>query len=855
MSFGYSVGDFVMLAQLAWTVVDNSRKACGEHDELAREVNHLHMVLQRLSDEVSKPDSILSKDKDDRVDDLRNIARECRRLLRVLEKQLARYNALTGGKRSFAKLWQQVRFGNGMMKSLNDVRLKVSTYTSALTIAMNLLSIGSQGRVERYMYAQGGELREMRHSINWITATMQASHTESSILTSYTNDDKAAWKQLRRELVRKGFSSSVLKRNKGIIKKYLLELGQRGVLDERLSCEHAQDHERSESPDTARSESNSSDSEQVQRHSSSPPSKVSEGDQYDAASGSKDKGKAREFSTEDTQASEFRGISSHKFAIRSKSNKSDAQAENNGEESDHCAGNVMSSETTNTVVSDKPVLKSTFVDEIQDIDSLEGANPNCDIPTGPLPETNDAKGESTPKGKGKGKGKQVLENSSETTHIGLQRATSGDDALSKTDKIHKESNSGEAEPCETSCVKVFSKVVDLEDGSEYPVMATYLLPPPTVPRPPPKIVSSEWFQWRDQGNVWRITEFDQAPPKQIPGPDPKIKPSLPRVVVVQAGQKEAELQESKTRATDDFDSKFSNQSKLSPDSHSHSHRAKLEARNAPDCHLRPPRSPEVATFVGGDKRARTRTMYYRDVRGRGHPVYHNVRRTKPVSHLSGRRGAIYYSNTKIPRALWQPHSSHADKVSDEEDWVDDSEGPCIIEVSYTNEREPRVEISRPHSRSRSLPRAAAVVVDSGRRGICYYRGYYRNYYRSTSRCDHSRNRYARSRSARSRSVRSRSARSRSARSKSALSRSARSMSARSRSECTSTIHIYERTIYYGRRQSRPVYEYDGRRGTIFYAHSRSRVPRRVSGYRPARLQRSTRRSSVVRRRITRTTTF
>src|SRR5579871_4934503 len=124
MSFGYSIGDFVFLTQLAWTVVNNTRQACGEHDELAQEVHNLHMVLQRLSEEASKPDSLLNADKGGPVDELRNIARDCRRLLRVLDKQLGKYNTLTGKKRSFAKLWQQVRFGNGMMKNLSDVRLK-----------------------------------------------------------------------------------------------------------------------------------------------------------------------------------------------------------------------------------------------------------------------------------------------------------------------------------------------------------------------------------------------------------------------------------------------------------------------------------------------------------------------------------------------------------------------------------------------------------------------------------------------------------------------------------------------------------------------------------------------------------
>ena len=54
MSFGYSVGDAVLITQLAWKTVQNARKACGEHDELTREVLSLHVVLSRLEQEVEK---------------------------------------------------------------------------------------------------------------------------------------------------------------------------------------------------------------------------------------------------------------------------------------------------------------------------------------------------------------------------------------------------------------------------------------------------------------------------------------------------------------------------------------------------------------------------------------------------------------------------------------------------------------------------------------------------------------------------------------------------------------------------------------------------------------------------------
>lgn len=237
MSFGYAIGDFLLLTQIAWDVVQNSRKACGAHDELTSEVTSLHIVLRRLEVEVSKPNSILTRGDDDgdRREELAQLSGDCRRVLRVLDGILEKYNALSEEKRSVTKLWKRVQFGNGEMLDLAELRLKVVTSTSALTLFLNLLSIGSQGKVETYMENQGGELREMRRSLNWITASMQAKSpatAEGSILTNYAGDDKAIWKDLRRELIREGFSSEVLKKHKETIKEYVMELGNRGALDD-----------------------------------------------------------------------------------------------------------------------------------------------------------------------------------------------------------------------------------------------------------------------------------------------------------------------------------------------------------------------------------------------------------------------------------------------------------------------------------------------------------------------------------------------------------------------------------------------------------------------------------------------
>jgi hypothetical protein len=175
-SFDFPIGDFVAPTQLAWQVAKESRKACGAHDELTRELTSLYLVLQRLAAEVSRPDSILSR-RDDRLDrlvELTQLSTDCKKALEVLDSTLKKYNSLSEEKGNVKKLWKKAKFGNGDMRYLAEMRLKISTYTSALTLVLNLLSIGSQGKIESYMQNQGGELEEIRRSLNWITASMQA---------------------------------------------------------------------------------------------------------------------------------------------------------------------------------------------------------------------------------------------------------------------------------------------------------------------------------------------------------------------------------------------------------------------------------------------------------------------------------------------------------------------------------------------------------------------------------------------------------------------------------------------------------------------------------------------------------
>jgi hypothetical protein len=232
MSFGYSVGDAVALAQLAWNTFQGVRQACGEHDELISEVSSLHRVLQRLQRELANPDSLLNRASDDRRQELNELGSGCKRILNVMNSVVTKYNALSEDKKSGKKLWQQIRFANGETMGLAEVRLKLSAHTCAILMSLNLCSLSSQGRVENQLNNVGGDLEGIREKVDWIAANMTARTGDGTVWTSYEDDDRGFWRELRRELVKEGYRSSVLRTHKHLIKEYVRELGSRGVFDQ-----------------------------------------------------------------------------------------------------------------------------------------------------------------------------------------------------------------------------------------------------------------------------------------------------------------------------------------------------------------------------------------------------------------------------------------------------------------------------------------------------------------------------------------------------------------------------------------------------------------------------------------------
>ena len=237
MSFGWSGGDVFLLTRLAWKTFQNSRKACGEYDELTREAFHLHAVLQRLEQEVAKPSSLINRPGETYKEQLERIATDCEAVLKQVDKITTAYAALSDDKRSARKTWQRVRFGNDQMADLGDLRSKLTLYTSEMLLYLNLVSMSTVGRIEQRMVRDGGVLQDIKIAVEKKTAhtVLCGGNREGSILTTYTDDDTGFWKGLRRDLIKDGLPSAAIHKHKHLIKKYIKELGDRGILDDHSS--------------------------------------------------------------------------------------------------------------------------------------------------------------------------------------------------------------------------------------------------------------------------------------------------------------------------------------------------------------------------------------------------------------------------------------------------------------------------------------------------------------------------------------------------------------------------------------------------------------------------------------------
>jgi transcriptional regulator with GAF, ATPase, and Fis domain len=108
MSFGFSVGDIILLVQLAHRTFRRCQKAGEEYNEIACEVHSFHSVLRTLRSEAQRPGSKVFKQDPSSTKELIATADRCKNVLATLDTILAKYEGLKvleGEAGAGKKLW------------------------------------------------------------------------------------------------------------------------------------------------------------------------------------------------------------------------------------------------------------------------------------------------------------------------------------------------------------------------------------------------------------------------------------------------------------------------------------------------------------------------------------------------------------------------------------------------------------------------------------------------------------------------------------------------------------------------------------------------------------------------------
>jgi hypothetical protein len=210
MSFGFSIGDFVAVGQLTWTVYRSCKGAPGEFQELSRELSSLHTILHELEDEAKSPSSLLNRRGTARKPELDILVNNLLEVLRQIEDIVKRYHNLG---RYQKRTWDRVKFAT---EDLAALRAKLSFHVNSIELFIASLSAGSLARIEVIL--------------DELVQDIKAGRKEPTVISTCEDDDEVAWSELERELVGDGITRQDVEKYKEDIKEYLKKLIQENLM-------------------------------------------------------------------------------------------------------------------------------------------------------------------------------------------------------------------------------------------------------------------------------------------------------------------------------------------------------------------------------------------------------------------------------------------------------------------------------------------------------------------------------------------------------------------------------------------------------------------------------------------------
>lgn len=244
MSFNLGIGQIIGLTQLSWEMFQNTKKAGGVYLQITSELSKLHMVLDNLKKRLVHPRSFVNHENHELLDQLSDILLECEGMLKELDKSLSKYNELSKDNRRIKKLGLKIMFGNTDMKDVSDIRHRIVSYTTNISMLLNILAANSLGKVEESTRKHMQETKGLRKELRWFAKSQRENRVREgpnqirddvTVFTAHDNDDKDVWRKFRRQAIEKGYSSTFLDDHMPDLLDYMEKYGKEAASGAKVS--------------------------------------------------------------------------------------------------------------------------------------------------------------------------------------------------------------------------------------------------------------------------------------------------------------------------------------------------------------------------------------------------------------------------------------------------------------------------------------------------------------------------------------------------------------------------------------------------------------------------------------------
>lgn len=203
MSFGFSIGDFITVADIAWKTYTALKDASEDFDGFSSEVHSLYTALICLRDEAISPSSILQYAAPQKIAGLKDVIKNCENSLLNLQGKAKKVCLLQPRQRR--QVWESLKLA---FKDKQGPRDRIAIHTASVNMFLSSLTHNSLGRLEFLLK-------------NALQSPSSGFSISSNLPRSPDGGGENTWNQIGQDLLMEGIGERHLREFSDEIKAYI----------------------------------------------------------------------------------------------------------------------------------------------------------------------------------------------------------------------------------------------------------------------------------------------------------------------------------------------------------------------------------------------------------------------------------------------------------------------------------------------------------------------------------------------------------------------------------------------------------------------------------------------------------